>query len=56
MNRPKEKRGLPAALKTAELTALYRLLGFLQRPLSFGFWKIERILAKLDIEIERRRS
>ena len=33
-----------------------RLLRFVQRPFAWAFWRIERMIATLDVESERRKS
>jgi hypothetical protein len=53
---PKEKRGLGAALKTAELITAYRLLGLLQAPFSVVFWLIEQRKGQLQDQLENERS
>jgi hypothetical protein len=53
---PKEKRGVQAALKTAELIRAYRLLTFLQAPFAFTFWLIEQRKARLQDRMENERG
>jgi hypothetical protein len=38
------------------MRALIKLLRILQTPSAWIFWRIERLIAKIDTEIERRRS
>jgi hypothetical protein len=54
---PKKERGLfETAFRKTELLIAYRLLRLLQAPFGFVFWLIERAIARIDMEIERRAS
>ena len=47
---------LPCGRYHSELALQVRLLRWLQSPFGWGFWKIERVVARIEDEIERCRS
>jgi len=54
---PKQKRApAKSALRNAELLAAYRVLGILQAPFRFVFWKIEQIKGRLQDRFDNERS
>jgi hypothetical protein len=48
---PKEKRGVGAALKTAELRTTYHALDLVQSPFRVVFWNIEQLKGRLQDRI-----
>ena len=43
-------------IEIAQARCFMRFLQILQSPFAWGFWLIEKKIAALDVEIERRQS
>ena len=61
MNSPPKKRGAHLEARSSptprsSLVLACQLLRIVQAPAAWLFWTLEQRIAKIDIEIERRRS